>query len=82
MACSLILKGVCGENSSQIRILAHPEFASFQPMILDGCLSAECNAQCTDVCNPRVLLIADQDLSIRLMRDKKWQPVMVLPGEK
>lgn len=81
MACSLILKGACGENDSQIRILAHPVFASFQPVILAGCMSAECNAECTEVCNPRVLLAAHQELSIRLMRDKKWQPVMMMTGE-
>ena len=81
MACSLILKGVCGERSSLIKILAHPVFGSFQPVINQDCLSADCKAECTAVCTPRVLLIADENLSIRLMREDKWQPVMVLPQE-
>ena len=81
MACSLVQKGVCGENSSLINILAHPDYGSFQPMIKEGCFHTDCNGECMEVCTPRVLVIADEKLAVRLMRHPKWQPVMILPSE-
>lgn len=81
MACSLMQNGVCGENASFIKILSNPVYGSFQPMISEKCLHAECSGECMAVCTPRVLLIADEKLSVRLMRHPKWQPVMVMPAE-
>jgi hypothetical protein len=81
MACSLNRSGKCGENGSFIKILSHPEFDYFMPIIKFGCLEADCQAECMEACSPRVLKLADKSLSIKLELNPKWQPVLFAPKE-
>lgn len=77
MACSLNRVGSCGENGSHIKILLNPEFDYFMPVVNYDCLEANCLGECIKVCSPRVLKLADDQLSVKLRLHPKWEPVVL-----
>jgi len=82
MACSLNRAGVCGDAESCITVLTDSKFGTSIPLIREGCLEADCKGECVEVCTPRVLKLADEELSHRLMVHPSWQPVPLLNKEK
>jgi len=82
MACSLMQNGSCGIASAHIRILCHPIFSYFTPVILESCLFTECKGECTEVCSLRILKLADDKQQPKLIENPKWQPVPALPRDR
>ncbi len=78
MACSLNRVGSCGENGSLIKILSHPEYDYFLPVIAKECLEESCKGECVDICSVRVLKLADEELGTRIVTNPKWSPVFIL----
>ena len=74
----LIRVGSCGENGSLIKILSHPGYDYFLPVVTYECLEESCKGECVNICSPRVLKLADEQLATRIITNTKWSPVFIL----
>ena len=62
-------------------VLTDQRFGTSQLVIKNDCLDADCAGECVEVCTPRVLKLADEEQSKRLMIHPNWEPVAVLLEE-